>query len=63
MKNFMCLICSFVFDEEEGDVESGVEAGTRWGEVPREWRCPECGGVVSFYKYTCAKCGYKQLFE
>ena len=43
MKNFMCLICNFVFDEEVGDVESGVEAGTRWGDVPREWRCPECG--------------------
>jgi rubredoxin len=43
MKTLMCLICSFVYDEEEGEVESGIAAGTRWDDVPRTWRCPECG--------------------
>lgn len=43
MKTFMCLICSFVYDEEVGEAESGLAAGTRWDDVPHEWRCPECG--------------------
>lgn len=43
MKTYMCLICSYVYDEEEGDVESGIPAGTRWEDVPLSWRCPDCG--------------------
>jgi len=41
--------------------EIGVE---RWiVEQQDKWCCPECGGVISFYKYTCAKCGHKQLLD
>ena len=50
MKTFMCLICSFVYDEEEGEAESGVEAGTRWGDVSHDWRCPECGAGKEDFK-------------
>ena len=50
-----------LFDSLTRLAEIGVE---QWIlEQEQKWRCPECGGVVSFYKYTCAKCGYKQLFE
>ncbi|MEX1266175.1 MAG: rubredoxin, partial [Woeseia sp.] len=34
MKTYMCLICGYIFDEEEGDPESGIPAGTRWDDVP-----------------------------
>jgi len=43
MNTFMCLVCNFVYDEEVGEVESGVSAGTRWNDVTHSWRCPECG--------------------
>ena len=43
MKTYMCLICGFIYDEEEGDMESGISAGTRWDDVPLSWRCPDCG--------------------
>ncbi|NOR67670.1 MAG: rubredoxin [Woeseiaceae bacterium] len=43
MKTYMCLICGYVYDEEEGDVESGIPTGTRWEDVPLSWRCPDCG--------------------
>ena len=46
MKTYMCLICGYVYDEAEGDVESGIPAGTRWDDVPLSWRCPECGDPV-----------------
>ena len=38
MKAYMCLICGFVYNEEEGDPESGIEPGTRWDDVPLSWR-------------------------
>ncbi len=43
MKTYMCLICGYVYDEAEGDVEAGISAGTRWDDVPLSWRCPDCG--------------------
>ncbi|MDX1482532.1 MAG: rubredoxin [Woeseiaceae bacterium] len=43
MKTYMCLICGYVYSEEEGDPESGIPPGTRWKDVPLSWRCPDCG--------------------
>ena len=43
MKTYMCLICGFVYDEQEGEPESGIPPGTRWDDVPLSWRCPDCG--------------------
>jgi rubredoxin len=39
----MCLICGYVYDEEDGDLESGIEPGTRWNDIPASWRCLNCG--------------------
>ena len=39
----MCDVCDHIYDEEEGDEESGILPGTRWEDVPEDWRCPECG--------------------
>lgn len=43
MKTYMCLICGYIYDEEEGDPEAGIEPRTRWDDVPLSWRCPDCG--------------------
>ena len=43
MRKFQCNICGFVYDESVGDPEHGITLGTRWGDVPENWECPECG--------------------
>ena len=43
MKTYMCLICGYIYSEEEGDLEAGIDPGTRWDDVPLSWRCPDCG--------------------
>ena len=43
MNTYMCLVCNYVYDEQEGDPESLIEVGTRWADVPQDWRCPDCG--------------------
>lgn len=42
-KKYMCLLCGFVYDEEKGWPQDGIEAGTRWENVPPNWSCPDCG--------------------
>ena len=44
-KRYICLICGFIYDEEEGWPEDGIQAGTRWEEVPDDWACPDCGAA------------------
>lgn len=42
-KSWMCLICGWIYDEEQGDPDSGLGPGTRWRDVPMNWTCPDCG--------------------
>ena len=43
MKQYMCLVCGFIYDEAEGLPEEGIPPGTRWDDIPLSWRCPDCG--------------------
>jgi len=35
--------CGYIYDPEVGNIESGIAAGTPFGELPNSWTCPECG--------------------
>ncbi|MGV6817057.1 MAG: rubredoxin [Thiotrichales bacterium] len=39
----MCVICGFIYDEEKGLPEEGIEPGTLWEDIPLNWVCPDCG--------------------
>jgi rubredoxin len=43
MKTYMCVICGWIYDEAKGWPDDGIAAGTRWEDVPLNWKCPECG--------------------
>ena len=38
----MCVVCGLRYDEAAGRNEQGIPPGTRWEDVPADWRCPEC---------------------
>ena len=42
-KKYVCGVCGHIYDEAEGDEESGIAPGTQWEDIPADWRCPECG--------------------
>lgn len=39
---WVCLICGWIYDEAAGLPEEGIAPGTRWADVPDDWRCPLC---------------------
>ncbi len=43
MKKWVCTVCGYVYDPEEGDPDSDIEPGTAFEELPDDWLCPECG--------------------
>ena len=43
MKKWQCLICGFIYSEEDGLPAEGIAQGTRWDDIPDDWQCPDCG--------------------
>ncbi len=43
MKKYVCDVCGYIYDEEAGDPENGIEPGTKWEDVPEDFLCPLCG--------------------
>ena len=42
-KKYVCIVCGFVYDEEQGLPDEGIAPGTKWDDVPEDWLCPDCG--------------------
>ena len=42
-RQWMCVVCGFIYSEADGLPEDGIEPGTRWEDVPDTWTCPDCG--------------------
>ena len=42
-RQFECEICGHIYDEAEGDPDSGLQPGTRFEDIPDDWECPICG--------------------
>ena len=43
MKQYVCSVCGFIYDEAEGRPEDGIARGTKWADLPADWKCPWCG--------------------
>ncbi len=43
MDRYVCTICGYVYDPEQGDPDNGVDPGTKFEDLPEEWECPVCG--------------------
>ncbi|MDT6964626.1 rubredoxin [Cupriavidus sp. SZY C1] len=41
-RQWVCIICGWIYDEAAGLPEDGIAPGTRWEDIPDDWRCPEC---------------------
>lgn len=43
MKNYVCTICGYVYNEAEGAPDHGIAPGTKWEDIPEDFLCPLCG--------------------
>ena len=39
---YVCDLCGWIYDEEEGYPEGGIAPGTKWEDVPENFECPLC---------------------
>ena len=43
MSKYVCDVCGWVYDEEEGLPQKGIMAGTTFSELPEDFECELCG--------------------
>ncbi len=49
MKQYVCSVCSYTYDEAKGIPEAGIAPGTKWEDLPSDWKCPWCGADKSSF--------------
>ncbi len=47
MKQYVCQLCGYVYDEAAGDPDNGIQPGTKWEDLPADYCCPLCGAEKS----------------
>jgi flavin reductase (DIM6/NTAB) family NADH-FMN oxidoreductase RutF/rubredoxin len=52
MDKYVCTVCGYIYDPEQGDPASGVKPGTSFENVPDSWVCPICGAPKTAFEKT-----------
>ncbi len=47
---YTCMICGYTYDEEKGIPEKGIAPGTKWEDLPEDFRCPLCKMPASKFR-------------
>lgn len=50
MKQMVCSVCSYTYDEAKGMPEAGIAPGTKWEDLPADWKCPWCGAGKEMFR-------------
>ncbi|MDY6971198.1 MAG: flavin reductase [Thermodesulfobacteriota bacterium] len=50
LPKYHCNVCSYVYDPEKGEPDSGVEPGTAFEDLPDDWVCPICGADKEMFE-------------
>lgn len=49
-ESYVCVICGFTYNPEEGDPSMGVPPGTPFEDLPEDYRCPICNAAKEYFK-------------
>jgi len=39
---YICVICGYVYDEKRGEPHNGIKPGTKFEDLPDDYKCPVC---------------------
>ena len=42
MKNYVCDVCGYIYEPENGDPDNNIPPGTAFKDLPDDWVCPIC---------------------
>ncbi len=47
MAQYRCVVCEYIYDENQG--------GVAWNDMPEDWLCPVCGSPKKLYELVIEK--------
>jgi flavin reductase (DIM6/NTAB) family NADH-FMN oxidoreductase RutF/rubredoxin len=47
---WVCVICGFTYNPEEGDPSVGIPPGTPFEDLPADYKCPICNASKEYFK-------------
>jgi len=50
MDKYVCSVCGYVYDPEDGDPDNGIASGTSFEDIPDDWTCPVCGASKDLFE-------------
>ncbi|MCD4715512.1 MAG: rubredoxin [Desulfobacterales bacterium] len=50
MDKYVCSVCGYVYDPEDGDTDNAIAAGTSFDDLPDDWTCPVCGAAKDLFE-------------
>ena len=45
MATYVCALCGYEYDPQNGDPENGIAEGTEFEDLPEGYACPLCGAL------------------
>lgn len=42
--------CGYIYNPDKGDKKDNIPQGTRFEDLPEDWKCPVCGVGKKFFK-------------
>lgn len=45
MDKYVCTVCGYIYEPQNGDPEHGVNPNTAFENLPENWTCPSCGAT------------------
>lgn len=49
-QSYVCLICGFTYNPEEGDPSMSIAPGTPFEDLPEDYKCPICNASKEYFK-------------
>ncbi|MBC8419411.1 MAG: rubredoxin [Desulfobacteraceae bacterium] len=49
MDKWVCSVCGYVYNPEDGDPDNGIKPGTSFDDLPDDWICPICGASKDLF--------------
>ncbi|MFA5841110.1 MAG: rubredoxin [Candidatus Paceibacterota bacterium] len=51
MNKYQCSDCGWIYDEAIGYPERGIAPGTKWEDVPDDFKCANCSNRKNTHKW------------
>ena len=52
MARWLCQVCGYIYDEAAGEPMTNTPPGTRFEDLPADWKCPVCGSGKEVFVRT-----------